>query len=145
MKLSFSTGPREDVNAYASTLDLSELFQEPALSNWSHFGNGELGLRDADSGLSLALLYLGNNRFFADWHNDGRMVVYDGSDTTEFVATDMGGDPFRIPVACLISGEAALAALGYAVENKGRDPRLTWRRMDEVPFAAGWYDGWFDV
>ena len=145
MKLDFYAGPREDVDVDAGSFNLRELFQDPLLSNWSHFGSGELALTDTESGLSLSLMYVGNDRFFLDWHRDGRMVVFSGGDTTEFVTTEMGGDPFRIPKACLVSGEAALAALSYAVTNKGRDPSLTWRRMDEVPFAVGWFDGWFDV
>lgn len=140
MKLSFSTAARTDVDAPVSEIDLRSLFTEPLLSAWSLYGNGQLGLSDTESGLSVSVNYVGNNHFFLDWHNDGRMVVYDGSGTESYVTTDMGGDPFRIPLACLVDGATAEGALRFAATHKTRDPRLNWVRMDDVPFDIGWFD-----
>lgn len=140
MKLSFSTAARTHVDAPISGIDLHTLFAEPLLSAWSCYGDGQLGLSDVESGLSVSVIYVGNKHFFLDWHGDGRMVVYDGSGTESYVTTEMGGDPFRIPLACLVDGTTAEAALSYAARYKARDPTLNWVLMGDVPFEVGWFD-----
>ncbi len=79
-------------------------------------------------------------RFFLELFLEDRLVPYDGTACTEFVISEMGGDPFRIPLACLVTPEAAASALSEFIKTRQKPSCLSWMPMGNVPFEAGWYD-----
>ena len=141
MHFEYYTSGDKHIVSDANSVDISEFFSEQMLACWPVFGNGQLLLTEFGTSIALCIDRADKDLFFLDWHHDGRMVPYNGIATEEYVEIDMGGDPFRIPRACLVDATAALDALKYAAHHKTRDPRLNWVRMDEVPFERGWYDG----
>ena len=141
MKIIFAASKTEIKELDAHDVDFSLFFDEPILSCWSIYGNGQLHLDSGDEKISLSVEYMGPNQYFLDWHYDGRMVPYDGSSCDEYRTIEMGGDPFRVPLACTVDTHTAIRALTYSTKYRQRDPQINWELMDNVPFSANWYDG----
>ena len=140
MKVSYSVESRVHKVQDPADVDYLLLLEEPLLSLWSRYGNGQIHVHDQNLKVSLGVDYVGEGRFFLDWHGDGRMVPYDGTACATFATIDMGGDPFRVPFACTLDKSTAARAIEYTARHGERDPGLHWTPMDDVPFAVGWYD-----
>ncbi len=72
--------------------------------------------------------------YFITWSQPGggELVPYDGSSIEPFVLEERGGDPFRVPRACLVTPQTAAEVV--------KEYLLSRRRSDIVRWIA-----WFEV
>lgn len=108
-------------------------------SYWQQGGNGQALLCIAGHPC-LSILQPGDGRFFLELLLQDRLVPYDGGSCKEFLVTEMGGDPFRVPLACTVTPAVAASALADFVRTRRKPGDIRWVPMGEVPFKAGWYD-----
>ena len=106
---------------------------------WRQGGNGQALLSIAGRPC-LSILQPGAGRFFLELLLQDRLVPYDGGSCTEFLITEMGGDPFRVPLACTLKPAVAALALAEFVRTRRQPGGICWVHMGEVPFKEGWYD-----
>lgn len=140
MQISYALSTNKTIETDINNVDILALFDEPLISLWSRYDIGQLFIFD-NKKVSLSVEYMDNDRFFLDWHNDGRLVVYDGSDCQDFFTTEMAGEPFYVPLACTVDKQTAIETIQFLVANHQKNPVLNWVKMDDVPFKKGWYDG----
>jgi hypothetical protein len=82
-----------------------------------------------------------DGRFFFTWDRaEGWWVPYDGGDCGSFVIDERGGDPFRIPRACLVDLRAAIEIASHFLSTLRRSPAVQWARWSDLPLPEGWYD-----
>lgn len=108
-------------------------------SYWQQGGNGQALLCIAGRPC-LSILQPGAGRFFLELLQQDRLVPYNGGGCTELLITEMGGDPFRVPLACKVTPSVAASALAEFVRTRRQPSGICWVPMGEVPFNAGWYD-----
>ena len=108
-------------------------------SYWQQGGNGQALLSVADRpGLTIMQPEVG--RFFLELFFEDRLVPYDGGSCEEFLVTEMGGDPFRVPLACTVTPSIAASVLAEFVRTRRQPGGVCWVPMGDVPFEIGWYD-----
>ena len=78
--------------------------------------------------------------FFIETYLDDRCVIYDRSGRQEHVVSELGGDPFRIPLACLVTPHVAAQVASQFVQTQQLPTCVHWVPMGDVPFDVGWYD-----
>ena len=79
--------------------------------------------------------------YFVTWWSpaDGEeLVPYDGSSIEPFVVEKRGGEPFRVPRACLISSQTAAEIVREYLVSRQRSGVVRWRQWAEVelPFPG---------
>jgi hypothetical protein len=72
--------------------------------------------------------------YFITWspHGGEELVPYDGSDIEPFVVEERGGDPFRVPRACLVAPQAAAEIVREYLTSRRRSGVVQWRPWHEV-------------
>lgn len=79
--------------------------------------------------------------FFFTWDcRDGWVVPYDGTGCEAFVMDERGGDPFKIPRACLVDAHQALEVVREFLQSRGRSDVVRWLPWSELPLPADWTD-----
>lgn len=80
-------------------------------------------------------------RFFFTWNGEaeGWVVPYDGSDCEAFIMDERGGDPFKIPRACLVDRRRAVEVVQEFLRSRGRSEAVQWLPWSELPLPRGWY------
>jgi hypothetical protein len=80
--------------------------------------------------------------FLFTWVGDnGRWIVpYDGTSCDVFVADERGGDPFKIPRACLVNVQQALEIVREFLRSSGRADSINWLSWYELPLRRELYE-----
>ncbi|HEX7380406.1 MAG TPA: hypothetical protein VF278_25050 [Pirellulales bacterium] len=80
-------------------------------------------------------------RFFLTWDcHQGPIVPYDGSGCEAFVMDERGGNPFKIPRACLVAPAEAVETVREFLQSRGRSKVVRWLSWYELPLPADWDD-----
>jgi hypothetical protein len=80
-------------------------------------------------------------RFFFTWDcAEGWWVPYDGGECNSFVMDERGGDPFKIPRACLVDLPSAIEIASHFLIDQRRSPVVQWAQWSDLPLPDGWYD-----
>lgn len=108
-------------------------------SYWQQGGSGQ-ALLSIGGQPCLSIMQPGPGQFFMELFLRDRLVPYDGGSCEAFVVTEMGGDPFRVPLACTVTPKVAASALAEFVQTRREPTGIRWVPMGDVPFQAGWYD-----
>ena len=77
-------------------------------------------------------------RFFFTWDSQGWFVPYDGSGCEAFVMDERGGDPFKIPRACLVDAAVAVQVACEYLQSRGRSEVVPWLPWSELPLPPDW-------
>ena len=142
---------------------LAAIISQSGPSYWQQGGNGEAAIRVArrpgdDRPRSHAVLkpdgtqveYLAGQPqlwikrpeaggFFFTWDNhEGWVVPYDGSGCEAFVMDERGGDPFKIPRACLVGTEKAVEIANEFLRSRERSPAVHWESWYQLPITEDW-------
>ena len=74
------------------------------------------------------------NRFFITWCRlpEGEFVPYDGSSIEPFVVEERGGDPFRVPRACLVQPSIASEIVREFLISRQRSSAVRWELWYEL-------------
>jgi len=108
-------------------------------SYWQQGGNGQALLSVADRP-SLTIMQPAVGRFFLELFLEDRLVPYDGGSCEEFLVTELGGDLFRVPLACTVTPGTAASVLAEFVRTRRQPGGIRWVPMGDVAFEIGWYD-----
>lgn len=80
--------------------------------------------------------------FFFTWDRaTGWWVPYNGGDCESFVMDEQGGDPFRIPRACLVDLSSAIEITRHFLITLERSPKVQWALWSDLPLPDGLDDG----
>lgn len=122
-----------------SAQQVADILLHSPYSYWEKGGDGQ-ALISIGSRPALAITSPVPGYFFLELWCEDRLVPCDSIPCAEFVVTEMGGDLFRIPKACLVTTEIAAAAAGEFIQTRQKPTCISWLAMGAVPFEAGWYD-----
>lgn len=118
---------------------LADIVLLSAPSYWQQGGSGQ-ALLSIGGQPCLSIMQPGPGRFFMELFLGDRLVPYDGSSCEAFLVTEMGGDPFRVPLACTVTPAVVASALAEFVRTRRQPAGICWVPMADVPFQVGWYD-----
>ena len=112
----------------------SLLLSQPA-TYWHAGGNGEAVLTDTGSCAMLCVKQPPEtDRFLLTFiHNATYAVPHIGGAFDDFVMDERGGDPFRVPVACLVDRATAASAVVCFVETSSMMDTVSWVQWDDLP------------
>jgi hypothetical protein len=78
--------------------------------------------------------------FFFTWDcGTGWFVPFDGTGCDAFVMDERGGDPFRIPRACLVDAGSAVAIASDFLATRGRSSVVNWAAWCDLPLPPEIY------
>ncbi len=107
---------------------------------WQQGGNGEAILDARPGEPSLWLKQPLPERFLvtyskppADW-----LVPYDGGSCLPLVKDERGGDPFWIPIACLIGVDEAVEIVSCFLRHREPSSCVSWRYWHELPLPESY-------
>ena len=73
-------------------------------------------------------------------YGDRVLAPYKGFHTEEYVTTEVGGDPYRIPFCCLVDKSVALQiVIDFCIKRK-LSSKVEWKPISEIKFKADWFD-----
>ncbi len=102
---------------------------------WQQGGNGEAVLRVVDGGdMLLVKQPPETGEFLCTFLSETDILIpYSGGSFDAFAWEERGGDPFKVPMVCLVARETAAQIVEYFVRHQAAFPELTWIAWDELP------------
>jgi hypothetical protein len=114
---------------------LRNIVETSAADYWQQGGNGEAVLTVVGSRSMLLIKQPPGTDGYLLTYMDASdyLVPYSGESFDRFVWEERGGDPFKVPEACLVSRATATAIVTHFAETFSPSPDLEWIPWDDLP------------
>lgn len=102
---------------------------------WQQGGNGEAGIRVVGERNSLLIKQPPETEqfLFTLLGPSGVHIPYSGGSLDDYTWEERGGDPFKVPVACLVARDTAVRIVEYFAVQHAAFPGVSWISWDDLP------------